>query len=75
MPKMNGNKLYEKAREFNPHIKVLFMSGYNEESLPSSFDKDKDYLRKPFTLDNLISKVSHLINSTDPIEAEGEKHG
>jgi two-component system cell cycle sensor histidine kinase/response regulator CckA len=75
MPKMNGNKLYEKAREFNPHIKVLFMSGYNEESLPYSFDKDKDYLRKPFTLDNLISKVSHLINSTDPIEAEGEKHG
>jgi signal transduction histidine kinase len=61
MPGMNGFELAERLRERNPHVKVLFMSGYaqDESGTPEDLSEDQ-LLAKPFTPRELISKLGEL---------------
>ena len=60
MPQMDGFTLGERLAESHPETRVLFLSGYADQSVTVSggFKKaGQAYLLKPFTRDRLLRKV------------------
>jgi CheY-like chemotaxis protein len=59
MPGMSGRELVDQLRRLAPTMPVLCTSGY----LRGAHEGDDDaYLRKPFTSQELVRKVRHLLN-------------
>jgi two-component system cell cycle sensor histidine kinase/response regulator CckA len=67
MPKMDGSILMKHIRAIHPNIKVIFISGYTEDSFHDSLENDErvHFLSKPFNLKELASKVKEVIGETD----------
>lgn len=65
MPNLNGWQLAEHVGRCRPSSKVLFMSGYSEQSqrFRSISHFDQIFLAKPFTLPTLIEKVRRVLDS------------
>jgi two-component system cell cycle sensor histidine kinase/response regulator CckA len=63
MPKMDGPTLMEHIKNHNPNIKVIFISGYTEDSFRESLANDSKvhFLPKPFNLKELASKVKEVL--------------
>jgi two-component system, cell cycle sensor histidine kinase and response regulator CckA len=63
MPEMSGDELIERLRIGNPALKVLFMSGYTERSLPASSRESPrtGFIDKPFTVDTLMQKLREVL--------------
>ncbi|MDR2646399.1 MAG: response regulator [Holosporaceae bacterium] len=66
MPKMDGPTLMKHIRAVHPNIKVIFISGYTEDSFHNSLENDEGvhFLSKPFNLKELASKVKEVIGET-----------
>jgi two-component system, cell cycle sensor histidine kinase and response regulator CckA len=64
MPLLGGKELASQLQEIYPEIKVLFISGYNENSIArgNSLDVGIDFLAKPLMPDELALKVSELLD-------------
>ena len=71
MPGMDGTQLVEKARDLNPAIGVVFMTGY--ASLTSAKDAIKqgalDYIMKPFELSEIRQAVNNAIAKLSEVAA------
>ncbi len=67
MPRMGGKEAYEKLKEINPDIKVLFCSGHdpNHEMYEAPRNGDLHYVSKPFKIDELVRKVQQVLNHED----------
>ncbi|HVJ32607.1 MAG TPA: response regulator [Terriglobia bacterium] len=69
LPGLNGRQLVEKARETNPHLKAIFVTGYSRDILQNQgtgnesdeWIKSITVLRKPFDLTELIDKVRSVL--------------
>ena len=59
MPGMNGKEVYRVLKEKKPSLKVLYMSGYAPDII--SLESDKDFLAKPFSIEQLITAVRHAM--------------
>ncbi len=57
MPLMNGCELAESAAELQPHLRVLYMSGYPGVIL----NPETPFLPKPFTPEALARKVREAL--------------
>jgi DNA-binding response OmpR family regulator len=69
LPLMNGRELAEKLKLTRPGLKVLFTSGYAEETMGSRgiFAGDLPYLPKPFNRQKLAARVREaLANPGEP---------
>ncbi len=68
MPGMGGMTLAKRLREQRPAIKILFISGYADDTgILSDFPRTgEDYLQKPFGLKELAEKVRRLLNGHGP---------
>ena len=69
LPHMNGRELAEKLKMARPGMKVLFTSGYAEETMGSRgiIASDLAYLPKPFDPEELRAKVREaLANPEEP---------
>ena len=64
MPKMDGPGLVREVRETYPDMKVIFISGYTEDSFRQRLDSDSNihFLPKPFSLKQLATKVKEVIS-------------
>jgi PAS domain S-box-containing protein len=63
MPQKSGRDLLDHLRPLRPDIKVLFTSGYTEESLHRrSLESDAPFLQKPFTEEALARKVRDVLD-------------
>lgn len=64
MPQISGRELAEQLKAFQPQLKVLFMSGYTDDSIVRHglLAAKVDYLSKPFALDTLASKVREVLD-------------
>lgn len=60
MPGMSGRELVERARQLDPRLRILCMSGY---VLPADKQTGADYLQKPFTSRELLAAVKQTISS------------
>ncbi|PXF57718.1 MAG: hypothetical protein C4B58_09005 [Deltaproteobacteria bacterium] len=67
MPRMGGKEAYEKLKEINPDIKVLFCSGYgSDHQVCKELRKiGLPYSSKPFKVDELVRKVRQILNHED----------
>lgn len=65
MPEMNGRDLAKELKNFSPHIKILFMSGYTANVIANQgrLNKGENFLQKPFTIDQLAKQVRNALNS------------
>ncbi|MBZ5626600.1 MAG: CHASE2 domain-containing protein [Acidobacteriia bacterium] len=63
LPLMNGRVVAEELRAARPGIKVLYISGYTEETIGERgvLDSDLAYLQKPFTPEALAAKVRETL--------------
>ncbi len=63
MPGMEGPQLVKAMRVLMPELRVIFISGYAEESFRNSPDRPEDclFLPKPFSLKQLTSKVKEVL--------------
>ena len=64
MPRMDGPALIREVRESHPDLKVIFISGYTEDSFRQRLDSDSEihFLPKPFSLKQLAGKVKEVIS-------------
>ncbi len=63
MPQTNGRKLAQAAQILKPALKVLFTSGYSGDVLAQNGAGEPgiDLLAKPFTIDQLDSRVKRAL--------------
>ncbi|MFK4809443.1 cell cycle histidine kinase CckA [Devosia sp. ZW T5_3] len=63
MPEMDGPSLLKHVRKQMPDLKVIFVSGYAEESVRRDIEDDQsvDFLPKPYSLDQINSKVKEVL--------------
>jgi two-component system, cell cycle sensor histidine kinase and response regulator CckA len=64
MPKMNGADLASHLNKILPDMKVLFISGYTDETIihHGVLDGEVNFLQKPFTPEQLIKKVRQILD-------------
>ena len=68
MPHTTGTELVATVRERAPAMKVIFMSGYSHEMLTDEVlsHPGSTFIEKPFTAEQLRTKVSDLLRSGEP---------
>jgi CheY-like chemotaxis protein len=65
MPEYDGLRLTETVKQAYPHIPMLIISAFREES-PEAFKRGADdFLFKPFSRDQLLNAVARLIKRDD----------
>jgi DNA-binding NtrC family response regulator len=71
-PKAGGRRVADQAARKFPDIKVLYMSGYTDDSVVVNgvLDAEIDFLQKPFSTDALVRKVRQVLD-----EKRGEGRG
>jgi len=63
MPKMNGRQLAESLAPLRPGMKVIYMSGYNDDIiLNAGLAPHIAFLQKPFPPDLLVEKVRRVLD-------------
>ncbi len=65
MPDINGKKLADEAFRRRPGLKVLFTTGYTANAVVHGgvLDAGVNFISKPFTLDQLASKVRAVLDA------------
>ena len=64
MPEMSGRQLALKLEPLRPGMRVLYMSGYTDDTLLRYGVQENQvpFLQKPFTADALVAKVKKAIS-------------
>ena len=65
MPGVDGPTLIRKVREDHPDMKVIFISGYTEDTFRKNLDEGEvvHFLPKPFSLQQLAGKVKEVMHA------------
>jgi CheY-like chemotaxis protein len=68
MPRMGGKELADRMKQIRPDIKVLFMSGYNDEVVNQHgiVAPEVEFLQKPTSLQLLARKVREVLDKGTP---------
>jgi CheY-like chemotaxis protein len=64
MPKMSGRQLVQNIAGIRPELKVLFMSGYTDDSIVRHgvIESGENFIQKPFTFNALAGKVRAMLD-------------
>ena len=64
MPRMEGDVLASRLKPRDPHLKVLYLTGFVEQLFQNgkSLSDGEAYLEKPCTIDALLEAVSNLLS-------------
>ena len=64
MPRMNGRELFTNLVRVSPDVRVVLMSGFNEQDATAEFSGTgpAGFLQKPFLLEDLSAKIRRALN-------------
>jgi len=67
MPGLSGKDLATQAKRLRPDLKVLYMSGYTDQGIANNgiIEKGIHFIQKPFTHQELATKVREVIERKD----------
>jgi two-component system cell cycle sensor histidine kinase/response regulator CckA len=67
MPKKNGRETYEEIHSVDPHIKVLFTSGYTKDIVLDKGIEEKEFafISKPLSPNKLLQKVREVLDKEE----------
>jgi two-component system cell cycle sensor histidine kinase/response regulator CckA len=70
MPGMSGKALADHATEIRPGLRVVYMSGYLEDTAAyhGVMDDSAHFVGKPFTANNLNTKVREVLDAERPVQ-------
>ena len=65
MPGANGRELYDSVKAIRPSLKVLYTSGYTDDSIVHNgiLDPGTPFLQKPFERDQLLREVREVLDA------------
>jgi two-component system, cell cycle sensor histidine kinase and response regulator CckA len=71
MPGMSGAELAKRIAPAHPDMKVLFMSGYTDDSIVRHevLESEMAFLQKPFTPESMARKVREVLDSPRALDA------
>lgn len=76
LPNIDGFELAHRIREVNEHIPILFLTAKDQsEDVITGFKQGgNDYVRKPFSMEELILRIENLLNlaGMKPVEESEE---
>ena len=66
MPQMRGVEVARRVARIRPRLRVLFMSGYTDNSIDLEIAGTVSFLQKPFMLDELLAAVRSALLAEPP---------
>ncbi len=65
MPDMNGEQTFRKLQEIDPHIRVIFSSGYsrNHQAVQETSCRRHPFIQKPFDMTRLSRKLREVLDN------------
>jgi len=68
LPGLNGRQLADMALRLQPHLRVLFMTGYAEQATDRGafLGPEMSMITKPFTIDTLAARIRELMSALPP---------
>jgi DNA-binding response OmpR family regulator len=72
LPTKDGYTIAEEIRDINPEIPIIFLTAKSQTSdLLKGFEAGgNDYLKKPFSMEELIVRINNLLNLTSRAETK-----
>ncbi|MEM7032617.1 MAG: response regulator [Chloroflexota bacterium] len=73
MPQMNGKVIAEQLSQIRPQLKVLYMSGYADDTITQHdiLSPDVAFLKKPFNAMTLARKIRQVLDAPPENQATG----
>ncbi len=64
MPKKNGRELYEELKKIDPHIKIIFSSGYTADAVLDKgiLEGTVEFIPKPLVPGDLLTRVRQVLD-------------
>jgi len=64
LPKMSGIDVFKKLKKMDPHVKVIFASGFFEPNLKFSLHElgAKGFIQKPYSNDEVLRKLREVLD-------------
>ncbi len=65
MPVLSGEALFDALKQRDPQIKIIVVTGYPLDNKNRQLLENKvvDWLQKPFTADQILEAVSHVLDA------------
>jgi CheY-like chemotaxis protein len=65
LPKLTGLTEFEKLKEINPAVKIIFASGYFEPEMKATLEKAgaRGFLQKPYVTDDILMKIRKVLDT------------
>lgn len=63
MPRLNGPGTLEQIRQIDPHLPVIFMSGFNYADIVDAklADQANGFIKKPFTFEDIVTALNQVL--------------
>jgi len=61
IPPMNGIDIYLELKKINPNLKCIFTSGYSNNNLADTDDKNIFFLEKPYSIKDLFDTINKFL--------------